>query len=146
MKKLIIVILIVLILNVYNKNNIKFVFNEQNLEYSMYILEFPNQNVSTNNLEEIFNDMKIIWIEPSINLIYKDRLNYKLYYFEDISIKENINRFKNNFITKLQNNNYKNDVINYQILGIKINRMKVYSNEQAILNLNIDGLKYKKVE
>jgi len=146
MKTFIIVILTIFILNTYNKNNIEPVFNEDGYEYSMYILEFSNQNISTNNIEEIFENMKIIWVEPLINLVYKDKLNYKLYYFEDISTKENIKRFKNNFITKLQNNNYKNDAINYQILGIKINRMKVYSNEQDIINLDIEGLKYKKIE
>lgn len=144
--KIFIIVLTILILNSYNKNNIEPVFNEDNHEYSMYILEFPNQNISTNNIDNIFVNMKIIWLKPSINLLYKDKLNYKIYYFEDVSIKENINRFKANFITKLENNNYKSDAINYKILGIKISKMQVYSNEEDIMNLNIEGLKYKKIE
>ena len=76
--------------------------------------------------------------------MYKERLNYKQYYFEDVSLKENIARFKNSVITKLQNNNYKLDAIKMQISGIKIKKMKVYSNENNIQNLKIDGMEYKK--
>ena len=148
MKKYIIGLLTIIGLSFFiNKNDEAVpVFNEQSTEYAMYILIFPNQNVSTNNLENIFKDIQIIWLEPSINVLYKERLNYKQYYFEDISLKENINRFKNNFLTKLQDNNYKLDAINLQISGIKINRMKVYSNEENIKNLKIDGMKYEKIE
>ena len=148
MKKYIIGLLTIIGLSFFiNKNDEAVpVFNEQSTEYAMYILIFPNQNVSTNNLENIFKDIQIIWLEPSINVLYKERLNYKQYYFEDIFLKENINRFKNNFLTKLQDNNYKLDAINLQISGIKINRMKVYSNEENIKNLKIDGMKYEKIE
>lgn len=148
MKKYFVILLVILVLSlIFNtKEEVQFVFNEQDNEYSMYILEFPNQNVSTNNIENIFEDIKIIWLEPFINVLYKDKLDYKIYYFEDISLKQNIVKFKNNVINKLQNSNYKQDAINYQILGIKINRMKVYCTEDDILNLKIDGIKFKKSE
>lgn len=148
MKKYIIGLLTIIGLSFFiNKNDEAVpVFNEQSTEYAMYILKFPNQNVSTNNLESIFKDIQIIWLEPFVNILYKERLNYKQYHFEDISQKENINRFKTNFLAKLQDNNYKLEAINLQISGIKINRMKVYSNEENIKNLKIDGMKYEKME
>lgn len=147
MKKYIVCLLVLLLILIINKkNDAVMVFNEKNNEYSMYILEFSNQNISTNNLESVFKNIKIIWLEPVINIAYKDKLNYKYYYFEDISLKQNINKFKNNFIKKLNDNNYKLDAINYEILGIKISKMKVYCNEEDILNLKINGIKYKKSE
>ena len=148
MKKYIIGLLSIIVLNLcINKNNdILPVFNEQSNEYGMYILTFPNKNISTNNMENIFKDIQIVWLEPVVNVLYKERLNYKQYHFENISLKENINRFQKQFLTQLQNNNYKLDAINLQISGVKINRMKIYSNEESIKNLNIEGLKYEKIE
>jgi len=144
MKKYIVSLLLIFILNiVINKEETILVFSEKENEYSMYVLEFPNYNISTNNIEKKFKDIKIIWIEPYINGLYK--LNYK-YYFEDISIKQNFNKFKTNLIKKLNSSNYKNLIINYEITGIKVNKMQVYCKESDILNLNIDGIKYQKNE
>jgi len=144
MKKYIVSLLLIFILNiVINKEETILVFSEKENEYSMYVLEFPNYNISTNNIEKKFKDIKIIWIEPYINDLYK--LNYK-YYFEDISIKQNFNKFKTNLIKKLNSSNYKNLIINYEITGIKVNKMQVYCKESDILNLNIDGIKYQKNE
>ena len=144
MKKYIISLLLVFILSIIiNKEDSLIVFNEENNEYGMYILEFSNYNISTNNIENNFKDIKIIWVEPYLNNLYK--IKYK-YYFEDISIEQNINKFKTNVIKKLNELNYKNVAINYEITGIKLNRLKVYCQEDDIINLKIDGLKYKKVE
>lgn len=133
------------ILNLKQEDNIM-VFNEYDNDYGMYILQFPNYNISTNNLENKFRNIKIIWLEPYINILYKDKLDYKKYYFEDISLKENINRFKNYFLTKLKDNNFNIEAINYQISGIKISKMKIYASEEDINKLNIEGIKFKKVE
>jgi len=149
MKKYIIGFLVIFlgfVLNLNLKENNIMVFNEYNNEYGMYVLEFPNYNISTNNLENKFRDIKIIWLEPYVNILYKEKLGYKRYYFEEISLSENINRFKSYYITKLNNYNYNLDAINYQISGIKIIRMKIYSNEDNIKKLNIEGIRFQKVE
>lgn len=144
MKKYIISLLLIFILSlIINKEDSLLVFNEENNEYGMYILESSNYNISVDNIENKFKDIKIIWLEPYFNELYK--LNYK-YYFEDISLKQNINKFKTSVIKKLNDLNYKTIAIDYEIMGIKINKLKVYCKEEDILNLKIDSLKYKKVE
>lgn len=147
MKKYIIILFSIFIFSlvIINDNELTLVFNEEDNEYSMYILELENSNISTNNIENIFKDIKIIWIEPYINTLYKDKLDYR-YYFEDISLKQNLNKFKNNLIKKINNLNYKNLAINYEITGIKVNKMKVYCKENDILNLNMNNINYKKDE
>lgn len=144
MKKYIIVLILFLIILNFN-NNEQMVVQMENSEYAMYILEFPNLNISTNNINK-FENIKIIWIKPYINKIYKDKIKYNVYYFEDISLNSNINKFTNKFIDLLQKNGYINDALNYKISGIRINKMKVYCNETTLINLNIEGMKYKKEE
>jgi len=146
MKKYIISLLIIFLfsLTIDKKEQTMLVFNET-WEHAIYILEFPNQNVSTNNIK-LFDNVKIIWIKPYINNIYKNKLNYKVYYFEDISQEENINKFKNQFIDLLYINGYRTDAMNYKVSGIKIEKMKVYCNEDDIRNINIENIKYKMVE
>ena len=142
MKKIVLLLLSCFLYIGLKKENVTMVFNDGNNEYSMYILEFPNLNISTNNIQKIFENIKIIWIEPYVNLLYKDKLNYKKYYFEEISLKENINKFIKYYKNLLNNNNYNIDAINIDITGLKIIKMQVYCKEQDIINLNIDGLKY----
>ena len=146
MKRYIVSLLIILFISliINKKENILLVFDETS-EYAMYILEFPNQNISTNNID-LFNNIKIIWIKPYINNLYKSKLNYKVYYFEDVSLKENVNKFKNQYINLLYIKGYKQDALNLKISGIKIEKMKVYCEEKDIENINIDNMQIKRVE
>jgi len=146
MKKYIISLLIIFLLSLFiNNEETKLVFNDIEEEYSMYILQFPNLNMSTNNIN-LFKNIKIIWIKPYINNIYINKLNYKVYYFEDISLDENIAKFKNQFIDLLYINGYRNDAMNFKISGIKIEKMKVYCKEEDIKSINVENIKYKRVE
>lgn len=147
MKKYILFLLTIFVLSIILKQEpVMPVISYEDYEYSMYILEFPNKNLSTNNLEDYFNDIQIIWLYPYINEIYKEKINYKKYFFEPISLDENINKFKTNYLNYLNKYGYKTDALNYQISGIKIDRIKVYSKESDIKKINIENIKYRKIE
>ena len=100
----------------------------------MYVLEFPYHNISTSNIE-VFKDMQIIWIEPMINKLYRISCRY---YFENVSFKENIKRFKDYYLSEMSY--YKNDMVIAKVSGIKINRMMIYTSKDKISKLDIDGL------
>lgn len=127
MKKIILFVFFLLFIN----NPSMPVFNEIKLESNTYILEFPNQNISTNNFDLYFNDINVIWIEPYINDLYKIK---KRYQFKDIQT------FKNDVINELIKNNYKNESINLNISGIIIKKIKVNCDLDKIKKLNIENI------
>lgn len=143
MKKIILLILVsFLFLNLENETT-KSVFNEEEIEYSLYILKFPNKNISTENFSNYFNSLKVIWIKPYMEYSYKnDMSKYSVYNFDMTSIKSNINKFKNNFIKKLDEKNYKKYALNYKIEGIKIEEMMIYcsNNQIEIINNQIENV------
>ena len=127
MKKIILFVFFLLFIN----NPSMPVFNEIKLESNTYILEFPNQNISTNNFDLYFNDINVIWIEPYINDLYKIK---KRYQFKDIQT------FKNDVINELIKSNYKNESINLNISGIIIKKIKVNCDLDKIKKLNIENI------
>ena len=62
MKKVILLIIFVFLLNLNYEERISTAFKEDN-EYNFYVLEFPNKNLSTNNFLNYFNDIQVIWVE-----------------------------------------------------------------------------------
>jgi len=102
----------------------------------LYILEFPNKNISTENFLDYFNNIKVIYIKPYLNNSYKKLIQNYVYNFDLISTKSNINKFKNNFIKKLEDNNFRKEAINYKIEGIKIKEIMIYCSNQQIDILN----------
>ena len=127
MKKFILFVFFLLFIN----NPPMPVFNEIKLESNTYILEFPNQNISTNNFDLYFNDINVVWIEPYINDLYKIK---KRYQFKDIQT------FKNDVINELIKSNYKNESINLNISGIIIKKIKVNCDLDKIKKLNIENI------
>lgn len=116
-----------------SKEDLATTFSDTETSYSMYILTFPNKNISTNNFEDYFNNFKVVWIEPYINDLYKTILqNYKVYQFEDISVKSNINRFKNNYVAVLENSGYRSESLKYKIDGVIIERTMIYCTDKDI--------------
>ena len=127
MKKFILFVFFLLFIN----NPSMPVFNEIKLESNTYILEFPNQNISTNNFDLYFSDINVVWMEPFINDLYKIK---KRYQFKDIET------FKKNVINELTNNNYKKEALNLNISGIIIKKMKVNCDLEQINSLNIENI------
>ena len=128
MKKIILLIIFIFLFNLNYSENIITTFKENNIN-SFYILEFPNNNLSTNNFLDYFSDVQVIWIEFSTKYDIKKRYVYK-----------DIDEVKNKYIDELNKNNYKMEAINFSISGIIINKIKVYSNIDKINNLNIENM------
>ena len=128
MKKIIILIIFIFLFNLNYSEKVMTTFKENNLN-NFYILEFPNNNLSTNNFLNYFDDIQVIWIEFNTKYNIKKRYVYN-----------GIVDTKNKYITELNNNNYKLDAVNLSISGIVINKIKVYSNINKINNLNIENM------
>ena len=128
MKKIILLIIFIFLFNLNYSENIMTTFKENNLN-SFYILEFPNNNISTNNFLNYFSDVQVIWIEFNTKYNIKKRYVYK-----------DINDVKNKYIDELNKNNYKIDAINLSISGIVIAKIKIYSNIDKINSLNIENM------
>lgn len=116
------------------KEKTSLTFSTINNDYAFYILEFHSQNISTNNFNDYFMDIDVIWIEPYINPLYnhiKTKYQFK-----------NINSFKNEFISLLARNGLHSEALNLKIEGIKIKKIKVYSSESDIQNLKIENMTF----
>lgn len=128
MKKIILLIIFIFLFNLNYSEKIVTTFKENNLN-NFYILEFPNNNLSTNNFLNYFSDVQVIWIEFNTKYDIKKRYVYK-----------DIDEVKNKYIDELNKNNYKVDAINMFVSGIVINKIKVYSNINKINSLNIENM------
>lgn len=144
MKKIFLFIIgMYIVISLSKSDNTKMVFNETNSPYSNFIINFQNNNISTNNIDNYFYDIKIVWIEPYINNLYKEKFKgYTKYEFDYISNKKNIEKFINAYNKKLEIYGFKQDILKYKIDGIKIKRMMIYCslNELNTLKQKIDGL------
>ena len=109
------------------------IFKENNIN-NFYILEFPNNNLTTNNFLYYFDNIQVIWIEFSSK--YNIKKNY---------VYKNIEDAKNKFIAELNKKNYKIDAVNLSISGIVVKKIKVYGNIDKIDSLNIENMIIKMV-
>ncbi len=140
MKKIILTFTICffIFLSINSKEEVYPTFNMMNNDYSFYILEFPNKNISTNNFDDYFKDIDVIWIEPYINSLYKQvKTRYQF---------TNIGKFKEEFIDLLIKKGYRSEALNLKIEGIKIKKMKVYSSESNITNLKIENMIFDTID
>lgn len=128
MKKIIILIIFIFLLNLNYSENVITTFKE-NVDNSFYILEFPNNNITTNNFLNYFNDIQVIWVEVDSKYNVKKRYNYT-----------NISELKKSYLKELENNNYKLEAINFKISGFIINKIKIYTNINKINKLNIENM------
>ena len=141
MRKFIIFIIIFLIilfsfLIITNGEEVKMVFNEQDNSYDVYLLDMSKENINTNNIFNYFEDCKILEIIPYVNPIYKKVININNYSFNTIlSNKKNISLFINEYLNKLDEYHLKEEIINYRINGIKINKIKVYASNYSMNNI-----------
>lgn len=132
MKKILILAICIFLLLNFKEDKIITAFNE-NEEYSFYILEFLNKNISTNNFDKYFSNLNVIWIEPYINELYADRIK-KRYQFD------NLNKFKSKYLEILIDNGYRNEAVNLKLEGIKIKKIKLYASNKIVENLKIENM------
>ena len=128
MKKIILLIIFIFLL-IFNYNEKIVTTFKEDVNNSFYILEFPNNNITTNNFLNYFDNIQVIWVEVNSKYNVKKRYNYY-----------NIDKLKKDYLEELENNNYKLEAINHQISGIIINKIKVYSNINKINKLNIENM------
>lgn len=125
-------------LSINSKKEVYPTFNLINNDYSFYILEFKNQNISTNNFNRYFENIDVIWIEPDINPLYKQvKTRYQF---------KNIDSFKEEFVNELIQKGYRREALNLKIAGIKIKKIKVYSSKSVITNLKIENMIFDTID
>ena len=137
MKKILVLLTLLLILNLNDVPRVESVFGENFIQTNFYEITFLN-NISTNNFLEYFNNIKVIWIKPKMNLLYSDKLNkFNKYYFKEISNSKNISNFMNRYLKSLDSLGYKNEVLKLKTSGIMLDKVKVYLTDDELYNLKI---------
>lgn len=129
-----------------SRENVIPVFNENINSYDVYLLDVSKEEITTNNIADIFDTIKILEIYPYINPIYKKLINLSNYSFNTIlSNKKNISNFITEYLNQLENNKLKEELVKYSINGIKINYLKIYASNNDINKLisNYNMIKIK---
>ena len=108
------------------------VFNEDNI-YSVYTLEFPLKNISTNNFNDYFKNFDVISIEPYINTLYQSQIKQQYQFI-------NIDKFKEDYLKILENSGYRSEAVKLKIEGIKIKKIKVYSSNRDKARIKIEKM------
>lgn len=145
MKKFILLLIIVSLFLSINKKDMP-VFNET-LENKLYEITFSN-NLSTKNFLDYFENARIIYIKPNMNILYADKLKkFDKYYFKDISNEKNINIFKKEYINYINELGYKTEVLKLQSSGIMIEKIKLYLNQEELsyIKMHLSSIKIENV-
>lgn len=152
MKKLIPIALIILLI-IIKKPTTKEVFNEIEDEYTYSYFYIKKDNLNSTDLNELLKDelIQLIGIYPKIEKSWDTNLKEKIEYYSCspiISKKENINRFINNYIQQLKNNNYIEEANKIFYEGIKIEKILIYAPNVSVINLknNNKNIIYKQSE
>lgn len=138
MRKIFVLLIIIIVcvfcrLIIIKSDRVMPTFNENVNNYDVYILDLSKENINTSNIMNYFDNIKIIEIYPYINPIYKKLINLSSYSFNTIlSNKKNISLFINEYLTQIENNSLKEEIVIYKVNGIKINKIKVYASSKDI--------------
>ena len=119
-----------------SKQDIKPVFKEQESTYNLYLLDISKEKIDTNNLATYFDNYKILEIYPYINPLYKKIINIKKYDFDTVlSNKKNISNFITMYLNVLDENALNEELVKYDLNGIKINKVRLYASDKEIKDL-----------
>jgi len=147
-KKIILCLTLITLLIILSisKEKTELVYNEitNDSEYRQIYLLFENNILNTNNFEEYLKDIEIIKVYPYINPIYagKIKANYS-YSFTHDNHTYDLERFKNNYIETLRNIGLMNEANEYQVRGVIIKKVSVYSDLDGIKDLiKNENIKY----
>lgn len=119
---------------VNSNDSTKTVFNKlDEYYYDTYIIDVSNENINTKNIFDYFDGVTILKIYPNNNPIYSKFINIDEYEFDNIlSQKKNISNFVSIYNNKLNDNALIKEVESFNISGIKINKLKVYTSTEQI--------------
>ena len=127
-----------------SKTSIKLVFNEMedkniNLDnsYDYFYVKDKENNLNSSNLLKILSmdDIKIIGIYPNLKKINDSKVKEKLQYYNFSLINSNsinLNKFINNYVSILKNNNYIEQANLVYFDGIQIDKVLVYTSYNSI--------------
>lgn len=132
MKKILTTLLILVIYLSLKEETTKTVFSDNidNDVYRMYHIEMDNLN--SHNFNDYFSSMDVIVIEPSINPIYKNKIDIVYFY-------KNIDDFKEYYIKRLKEKGYYIEANKYLLNPININKIIAFTSINSIYD-NISKL------
>ena len=111
------------------------VFDNGIEEYNIYVLDLSKEQVTTNNITNYFDDIKILEIYPYINPIYKKFIKKSYTFNTSISTKKNISNFIVEYMNQLKQNALTSEMVLFNLNGIKIDKIKVYTSKNQINKL-----------
>lgn len=134
LSSLIIFIVFCSITLVNNNDSTKTVFNKlDEYYYDTYMVDVSDKNINTKNIFDYFDGVTILKIYPNNNPIYSKFINIDEYEFDNIlSQKKNISNFVSMYNNKLNDNALIKEIESFNISGIKINKLKVYTSTEQI--------------
>ena len=115
-----------------NEETIITVFDDKSEEYNIYFLNTEKENITTNNLTDYFEDIKILEIYPYINPIYKKHMKKSYTFNTAVSHKKNTSNFIVEYSNQLSNYALNVDNVLVHLNGIKIDKIKVYRSNTKI--------------
>ena len=134
LSSLIIFIVFCSITLVNSNDSTKTVFNKlDEYYYDTYMVDVSDKNINTKNIFDYFDGVTILKIYPNNNPIYSKFINIDEYEFDNIlSQKKNISNFVSMYNNKLNDNALIKEIESFNISGIKINKLKVYTSTEQI--------------
>lgn len=146
-KKIVVLLFFLSLLILTSKEKTELVYKEIDYEngYEQIYLLFEDNSLNTNNFDIYFKDLEVIKVYPYINPIYAGRLksNYN-YTFTKQNHRYDLERFKTSYIEKLRSIGLNEEANQYQVKGVIINKVLVYSNLKSVSNVlkNYNNIKY----
>lgn len=137
LKKLLVALCIVIsiILIMTSKKDTQLVYKEidNSKDFQLIYLLFENNNLNTNNFMNYFKNIEVIKIYPYINPVYANKIkaNYS-YSFTKENYIYDLQKFTSIYLEKLRSLGLMKDSNKYQIKGVIINKVLVYSNLDII--------------
>ena len=113
-------------------------FNEIDYNYNIYNLDISRENITTKNMQNIFDSYTIISVEPYVNPIYSTLIATKTFDFDtNKSISVNVDILTNHYVDILKNNGLNSEAQTIEYNGIKIDKVSLYiTNSQLDMILN----------
>lgn len=142
---IIILIFVIIVANmIISEEEIKQVANVNYIDntngddsYGIYLLEFDDNYINTNNINKIFDGIMILEIYPNNNKIYEYKMPKK--YFINSSNYNDIVKFKNKYVQLLKLNGFNNQINSINIYGIQISKVKIYVSDVYVKKIISNG-------
>ncbi len=126
-------ICLILIIKLDNSSNDGIPVMSSNDDNEYKIFDIYTNNLTTKNFDKYFsNTDNIVAVYPKVNALYKDKLGNIFFNCEKgFNIQDFISYYKK----VLDKNNYKTDMISIDYYGLAIEKIKIYSNQEELLEI-----------